>query len=59
MNPRICFYFVVFCLIEETLAIAIKQNTQQKGERRTKEREPKSEPGEQNPKWVIKIPKSI
>jgi hypothetical protein len=46
-------------LIEETLAIAIKQNTQQKGERRTKEREPKSEPGEQNPKWVIKIPKSI
>jgi hypothetical protein len=53
------FLFLVFCLIYETLANAIKQNTQQKGKRRNKERDPKSEPVEQNPKWVIKIPKSI
>jgi hypothetical protein len=39
--------------INETLANFIKQSTQQRGERRNKERGLKSEPPEQNPKWVI------
>jgi hypothetical protein len=32
--------FQVFCLIEETLANAIKQNTQQKGKEGTKKENP-------------------
>jgi hypothetical protein len=36
------------------MANFIKQSTQQKEERRNKERGPKSEPEEQNPKWVTK-----
>jgi hypothetical protein len=41
---------------DETLANSIKQSTQQKGEggRSNKERGPKSEPEEQNPKGVRK-----
>jgi hypothetical protein len=39
--------------INETLANFIKQSTQQRGKRRNKERGLKSEPQEQNPKWVI------
>jgi hypothetical protein len=40
---------------DETLANSIKQSTQHKGERKNKERGPKSE--EQNPKGVRKVAK--
>jgi replication initiation and membrane attachment protein DnaB len=36
------------------MANFIKQSTQQKEKRRNKERGPKSESEEQNPKWVTK-----
>jgi hypothetical protein len=52
------FFYVIFKFIklpiDETRANFSKQNTQPKGKRRNKLREPKIQSKKQNPKWVTK-----